>query len=117
MKCKLANSNKTMKFCRFLRANDDIGFNLEEGRGEARYRYFGNGFHNRECGISIANADSNDKSPWKCLLGVEEKDEMKMLGAIIDGSDPEQPYAQGLSHIQIRLHFCMPFLKIHYSEW
>lgn len=44
MKCKLVNSKKTQKFCRFLRLSDDVGFNLEEGRGDERIRYYGNGF-------------------------------------------------------------------------
>lgn len=96
MKCKLVNSNKLVKFCRFLRLNDDVGFNLEEGRGELRYRYFGNGFQDRECGISIANPDENDKSPWKCFVGVDDEGVQRTLGSIIDASDPQHPYTQGL---------------------
>lgn len=96
MKCKLVNSNKLVKFCRLLRLNDDVGFNLEEGRGELRYRYFGNGFQDRECGISIANPDENDKSPWKCFVGVDDEGVQRTLGSIIDASDPQHPYTQGL---------------------
>lgn len=118
MKCKLINSKKSVKFCRFLRLNDDVGFNLELGRGEAGYRYFGNGFHNQECGISIEKPDSNDKSVWKCLIGVDDEGTLKTVGAIIDGSDPNKPNTQGLSHFKSRFSFASPFLthKYHYSE-
>lgn len=92
MKCKLMKSNRVVSFCRFVRLNDDVGYNLEAGRGEGRYRYNGDGFAHQECGISITNPDDNDKSPWKCLIGVENNETM---GAIVDGSDPKQPYGQG----------------------
>ncbi|XP_055298260.1 uncharacterized protein LOC129566399 [Sitodiplosis mosellana] len=95
MKCKLVNTRKTLKFCRFLRLNDDTGFNLQDGRGEERISYFGNGFANRECGISIANADDSDKSPWKCFIGVDDDGHLKTMGAIIDGSVPQKTSSQG----------------------
>lgn len=95
MQCKLMNSKKIMKFCRFLRINDDVGYHLEEGRGDGRFRYFGDGFKNNECGISIANPDNNDKSPWKCFIGVEDDEELMTVGAIIDGSNPPKTSAQG----------------------
>lgn len=108
MKCKLVNSKKTQKFCRFLRLNDDVGFHLEEGRGDERYRYFGNGFKNLECGISIANPDENDKSPWKCFIGVDDENgEMKTIGGIVDGTDPKQTQSQGY------LFFSFKFLVFH----
>lgn len=109
MKCKLVNSKKTQKFCRFLRLNDDVGFHLEEGRGDERYRYFGNGFKNLECGISIANPDENDKSPWKCFIGVDDENgEMKTIGGIVDGTDPKQTQSQGY------LFFSFKFLVFHF---
>lgn len=98
MKCKLVNSKKMIKFCRFLRLIDDVGFHLEMGRGEQRYSYFGNGFEQGECGISIANADENDKSPWKCFIGVDEDGELKTIGAIVDGTDPTQKTTRGYYH-------------------
>lgn len=76
-----------MKFCRFVRLNDDDGFNLEEGRGNDRYRYFGNGFRNRECGISLTRPLAVDKSPWKCFIGVEMDGETTTVGAILDASE------------------------------
>lgn len=84
-----------MKFCRFLRLNDDVGFNLQDGRGDERISYYGNGFENLECGISIGNVDQNDKSPWKCFIGVDDDGELKTMGAIIDGSDSQQTNTQG----------------------
>lgn len=97
MKCKLVNSRKKITFCRWLRLNDETGFNLEDGRGDTRYSYFGDGFKSLECGISVANADQNDKSPWKCFIGVEDDGELDTHGAIVDGTDPQQP-AQGYPH-------------------
>lgn len=106
MKCKLINTKKITKFCRFSRLNDDIGFNLEEGRGEARYYYFGNGFQNNECGISILNPDESDKTPWKCFIGVDDDGEMTTVGALIDGTDPEKDKTPGfLCHICCFLSF------------
>lgn len=87
------NSKRVINFCRFFRLNDDVGYNLDAGRGEGRYRYYGDGLAQHECGISIANPDENDKSPWKCWMGVDGKE---IVGAIIDGSDPTQPYEQGI---------------------
>lgn len=97
MKCKLINTKKITKFCRFLRLNDDIGFNLEDGRGEERYYYYGNGFKNNECGISILNPDESDKTPWKCFIGVEFDEEVTTVGALIDGTDPQKDKTPGFS--------------------
>lgn len=113
MKCKLVNTKKIMTFCRFLRLNDDVGFHMQDGRGEERISYFGNGFHKRECGISIANADDNDKSPWKCFIGVDDDNKLKTMGAIIDGSDPPQTTTQGLSHyFALKLFLFLPSLSL-----
>lgn len=38
MKCKILKTMKTIKFCRFLRMNDEEGFNLIPGRGSKKYR-------------------------------------------------------------------------------
>lgn len=73
-----------------MRLSDDVGFNLQEGRGGGKYRYFGAGFGQLECGISVGNADENDKSPWKCFIGVDDDGESRTVGAIIDGTDPQQ---------------------------
>ncbi|XP_031627128.1 uncharacterized protein LOC116343281 isoform X2 [Contarinia nasturtii] len=85
MKCKLMNNRrKMMKFCRFLQINDDVGYNLDEGRGDGRIKYYGNGFQSSECGVSIDNPGDSDKSAWKCFIGVEDDGEIKTFGAIID---------------------------------
>lgn len=98
MKCKLENTKKTLKFCRFLRLNDDVGFNLQDGRGEEHISYYGRGFDKHECGISIANADESDKSPWKCFMGVDDSGKLETMGAIIDGSDQQKTSTQGTSY-------------------
>lgn len=89
MKCALLNSAKAMKFCRFVRLNGDVGFNLEEGRGNERYRYFGTGFKSHECGITLTRPIAIDKSPWKCIIGIETDGETATIGAILDASEDE----------------------------
>lgn len=92
-----------MKFCRFLRLKDNVGYNLEDGFGDANYRYIGQGLENNECGISIQNPNANDKSMWKCFMGVEEIDDVKVgtienpgkktittVGAIVSGDKSDK---------------------------
>lgn len=85
-----------MKFCRFLRLSDNIGYNLNDGFGDKKYRYIGQGLENNECGISIQNPNANDKSMWKCFMGVEEAEDVQpggvkkpnkktTVGAIVSG--------------------------------
>lgn len=88
-----------MKFCRFLRLNDDVGFNLEEGGGNEAYRYFGNGFATLECGISIRQPNENDKSMWKCFVGIEVKNKTTTIGALIDGSEKRRIPSAGSTHL------------------
>lgn len=38
LKCSLVNSRKLLQFCRFVRLVDDVGFNLEVGQGNGKYR-------------------------------------------------------------------------------
>lgn len=95
MKCKLMHSNKTLKFCRFLRLNDDVGYNLEEGGGNEAYRYFGNGFANLECGISILKPNENEKSVWKCFMGFDDNNTTSTIGAILDGSETIRTPSEG----------------------
>lgn len=87
MKCALINSQKTMKFCRFVRLNDGEGFNLQEGRGNDRYRYFGSGFKRHECGISLTKPLESDRSPWKCFIGVDMDGEITAIGSILNAND------------------------------
>lgn len=87
MKCTLLNSKRLLKFCRFLRLNDNRGFHLEEGRGTENYRYFGNGFEHYDCGISIQNPNAADKSMWKCFMGVEQNGDTATVGKIVNGME------------------------------
>lgn len=89
--CKLVNTKKEMTFCRFLRMNGDKGYHLEDGHGDENYHYFGAGFHQHECGISITKPTDNDKSIWKCFIGVELKNDHKVVGAILDARDTKDP--------------------------
>lgn len=110
MKCKLINTKKKMKFCRFLRLSDNFGYNLEDGFGDIKYRYAGQGLENNECGISIQNPTANDKLNWKCIMGVEEAEDveagkaekpnektMTTVGAIVSGVESHKD--EGISSI------------------
>lgn len=97
MKCSLMHSEKVLRFCRFLRLIDDVGFNLDEGRGTPKYRYYGNGFESGECGIEIVDPDNNDKSTWKCYLGVEQYQEPLTLGALLDASLKPSKLSDGIT--------------------
>lgn len=118
MNCKLINSMKTVKFCRFARIDDDFGFNLVPGRGHGKYRYYGNGLDHHECGMAIQNPIALDKTQWKCLIGTEtidatEKEKKftrKTIGAIVDASTnpdeskditAEDVYGLNLSRVNI----------------
>lgn len=96
MKCKLVNSKRMMKFCRFLRLNDDMGFHLQEGHGNAQYQYFGRGLEHHECGISIRNPNENDKSMWKCFMGVEKDKIATTVGAIVSGVEAHGSEPKGI---------------------
>lgn len=37
--CNMVNSKKVITFCRFLRLNDGVGYNVDAGLGHDRYRY------------------------------------------------------------------------------
>lgn len=58
------------------------------------HSYFGKGFVQRQCGIRINNPDENDRSAWKCYLGVMELGKKKTLGAILDASEVPQKFAE-----------------------
>lgn len=89
LSCKLRNSNKEIKFCRFLRMDDNFGFHVSEGLGTERYSYFGNGFVYGDCGLAIKSPGVYDKSLWKCYLGVEVGDETRTIGAILNANNEQ----------------------------
>ncbi|XP_077292862.1 uncharacterized protein LOC143915917 [Arctopsyche grandis] len=70
MYCNLKNSNKILKFCRFERYRDGVGFNLADGIGKGRYSYFGDGLSAHHCGIMIRSVSSGDYGNWKCSIGL-----------------------------------------------
>lgn len=74
-------------------------------------------FFCEECGISIANPDENDKSPWKCFIGVDDENgEMKTLGAIVDGTDPKETKTEGLrKYFFISLKFFFAFFVVSFA--
>lgn len=61
---------------------------MQNGFGDEKYRYMGQGLENNECGISIQNPNVNDKSMWKCFMGVEEAEDVKAGG--IENQDKQK---------------------------
>lgn len=45
-----------------------------------------------DCGIAINNPDENDKSTWKCYLGVRELGSLDTVGAILEASSEPQKF-------------------------
>lgn len=69
--CRVTNLKNILKFCRFERVNDDaFGLNLQEGMASGNYRYYGDGFAKGECGVEIKNMNGDDKTQWRCFLGL-----------------------------------------------
>lgn len=92
--CNLQYSpSSTIRFCRFVRVADNLGLNMLPGIGWDRYRYYGNGFEVWDCGLEIEEPDNIDKGLWKCLVGYETDEMVKVSGAIMDNSDEESALA------------------------
>ncbi|XP_037026242.1 uncharacterized protein LOC119067401 [Bradysia coprophila] len=87
LRCNLINSKKVITFCRFLRLADDVGFNMDEGIGNTGYRYYGDGIHKHDCGMTIEEPTDVDRSEWKCYVGYTEGSNLRTMGAILDASD------------------------------
>lgn len=49
-----------------------------------------------QCGILITNPADNDRSTWKCYLGVQELGKRQTIGAIVDASDVPQDFTKEL---------------------
>lgn len=86
--CKLENSDRQIKVCRFLRLADYYALNVDNGLGSDRYRFHGMGLADGECGITIDNPKDEDKGLWKCFITTlnMEKEE-KSFGHILDAGE------------------------------
>lgn len=74
--CRIANLKNLLKFCRFERVNGDgFGLNLQEGTASGNYRYYGDGFARGDCGVEIKNMNGNDKTQWRCFVGLMDYDD------------------------------------------
>jgi hypothetical protein len=71
MLCRVKNLKNVMKFCRFERVGDaSFGLNLEDGIALENYRYYGDGLELGDCGLEIKNMNINDKTQWRCFVGL-----------------------------------------------
>ena len=53
--------------CDFTRPDGRV-LVLSEGIGHDGYSYFGDGFGNGDCGLTIHKVQDNDKGMWKCAV-------------------------------------------------
>ncbi|XP_068081298.1 uncharacterized protein [Anabrus simplex] len=58
-------------YCHFIRPNDNVGFLMNEGVGNGKYSYYGNGLDEYECGVTIEKPEQEDIGVWQCILGFE----------------------------------------------
>ena len=56
-----------VKDCNFTRPDGKVIL-PSEGIGNADYSYFGDGFMNGECGLTIHKVQEEDKGLWKCTV-------------------------------------------------
>jgi hypothetical protein len=60
-------SQGTVADCRFARPDGKV-FLPTEGLGNADYSYFGDGFRNGDCGLTIHQLQEADKGWWTCTV-------------------------------------------------
>jgi hypothetical protein len=53
--------------CSFTRPDGKVIL-PSEGIGNANYSYFGDGFENGDCGLTIHKVQEEDKGLWKCTV-------------------------------------------------
>lgn len=49
-----------------------------------------------QCGVVVNNPDENDRSSWKCYLGVQELGKRRTIGAILDANEVPQTFSDEL---------------------
>lgn len=67
--------------CRFTRPDGKV-FLSAEGLGNTDYSYFGDGFRNGDCGLTIHQPKEADKGWWNCLVKTGAKTKSGFLNVL-----------------------------------
>jgi hypothetical protein len=73
-----------VKECRFTRHDGKVIL-LNEGIGNADYSYFGDGFSEGDCGLTIHNVQDKDKGLWNCTVSDGSTRRSGFLNVSADG--------------------------------
>ncbi|XP_033610839.1 uncharacterized protein LOC111873065 isoform X3 [Cryptotermes secundus] len=86
--------------CRFTRPDGKV-FLSAEGLGNADYSYFGDGFRNGDCGLTIHQLKEADKGWWNCLVKTGAKTKSGFLNVLAtEVSDPDEGNHEALVTLQ-----------------
>ncbi|XP_061705763.1 uncharacterized protein LOC133516805 isoform X2 [Cydia pomonella] len=83
--CNILVTEKNITFCRFQRTNAASGYNIMDGLSDGVHSYYGEGFDQRHCGMTIEEPTAQDFSTWRCTVGVQA-----WVGALIEQQTPLQ---------------------------
>ncbi|XP_063530566.1 uncharacterized protein LOC134741641, partial [Cydia strobilella] len=83
--CNIMVTEKNITFCRFQRTNAASGYNVMDGLGDGEHSYYGEGFDQRHCGMTIEEPTAQDFGTWRCTVGVQA-----WVGALIEQQTPLQ---------------------------
>ncbi|XP_047989250.1 uncharacterized protein LOC125228638 [Leguminivora glycinivorella] len=83
--CNILVTEKNITFCRFQRTNAASGYNVMDGLSDGAHSYYGQGFDQRHCGMTIEEPTAQDFATWRCTVGVQA-----LEGSIIQQKTPLQ---------------------------
>ncbi|XP_026326660.1 uncharacterized protein LOC113235242 [Hyposmocoma kahamanoa] len=89
------HSAKSLTFCRFQKTSSSSGFNVLDGLSDGSHSYYGTGFLNKQCGMTIENPTNVDFGTWRCSVGTR-----KLVAANME----EQPPIQALISTTSSVH-------------
>ncbi|CAH2062884.1 unnamed protein product, partial [Iphiclides podalirius] len=69
--CNIVHTSKNITFCRFQKTTDSFGYNVMDGLSDGRHSYYGGGFDQKQCGMTIENPVAQDFGTWRCSLGLQ----------------------------------------------
>ncbi|XP_072942095.1 uncharacterized protein [Epargyreus clarus] len=71
MYCNVLHTTKNITFCRFQKTSESFGYNIVDGLSDGSHSYYGEGFPQRQCGMTIENPSPQDYGTWRCSLGLQ----------------------------------------------
>ncbi|XP_052758318.1 uncharacterized protein LOC113523533 [Galleria mellonella] len=70
--CNILHTIKNITFCRFQKTGAEAGYNIMDGISDGSHSYYGNGFAEKHCGITLENPTPDDYTTWRCSVGVKQ---------------------------------------------